>query len=56
MSHFAEAKAHLDREVFNRSDDDLAPPDPTARVTQVAARRQQRSGHISIPTSHSDRQ
>jgi nucleoid-associated protein YgaU len=55
MGHHAEANAHLDREVFNRSDDDLAPPDPTARVTQVAARQQQRIGQISVPTSHSDR-
>jgi len=53
MGHHVEAEAHLDREVFNRSDDDLAPPDPTARVTQVAAR--QRSGQISVPTSSSDR-
>jgi hypothetical protein len=47
----AEAKAYLDREVFNRSDDDLAPPDPTVRVGQVAARLDRRSGQVSLPTS-----
>jgi hypothetical protein len=39
MGHNAEAQEYLDRAVLNRSDDDLAPPDPTPRVGQVVSRR-----------------
>jgi nucleoid-associated protein YgaU len=37
MGHHGEARGYLEREILDRSDDDLAPPDPTPRVEQVLA-------------------
>jgi LysM repeat protein len=55
MGHRAEAQTYLEREVFNRSDDDLAPPDPTVRVSQVAAQQDRRSGRVlAADTAHAD--
>jgi len=38
MGHVEGAHAYVAAQVFNRSDDDQAPPDPSARVEEVAGR------------------
>lgn len=38
LGHVEEARAYVAAEVFNRSDDDHAPPDPTPRVSELAGR------------------
>ncbi|QVT79193.1 hypothetical protein ENKNEFLB_01574 [Nocardioides aquaticus] len=42
MGQDAEAENYLSREVFNRSDDDRAPLDPSERTKQIAERLDQR--------------
>ncbi len=51
LGHVEDARGYLATEIFNRSDDDHAPPDPSPRVSQVASRLKGSTGQAEIRDS-----